>query len=66
MARFRGCAQVGLVRLSTLIKMLVATVGMLVLSSAHAGPATHFAVAAPAPATAGSAFSFTVTALDAS
>jgi len=33
---------------------------------AWAGPATHFSVSAPATATAGSAFSFTVTALDAS
>src|SRR5207249_3284389 len=35
-------------------------------SLTNVGPATHFAVSAPASATAGSAFSFTVTALDAS
>src|SRR5262249_35623664 len=46
-------------------RLILAAFGLVAFGSAIAGPATHFAVGAPVSATAGSAFVFTVTALDA-
>jgi len=53
----------GLTKAAVVAKILTLC---LISLPAWAGPATHFSVSAPATATAGSAFSFTVTALDAS
>src|SRR5215831_4003094 len=44
--------------------MIAAGAGAFAIPALAAGPATHFSLSAPAFATAGTAFSFTVTALD--
>lgn len=46
--------------------VMLGLLGSLAPAAAFAGPATHFVVSAPPSATAGTAFSFTVTALDSS